>query len=532
MLDPIQMFLVTAIALVGAGGIIMLINTMSAPRRHSARTLLKEAEDTVAFLFDDTTLVDATPAGRAIFARRDSSKSDWDQFVVIFGPRFLTLRKEVAHLAEDGSRRIEATTQDGSYIDAEFWDGMARLTYFETPQAHMGSDIVAQSALMQEAETLRSIADDSPQLIWKETLTGEIVWANRIYIAQADKLHPATSETGPTWPPASLFPNIDHPHETDRTLVRRIAVQPKDGRDPQWYEVTSVVRGTEVVHFGTDVNEIVRTETMRHNFVQTMGNTFAQLSIGLAIFDKDRRLMIFNPALGDLTGLSVQFLSGRPQLQGFLDGLREMRMLPEPKNYAAWREDMAALELAAKHGTYCENWDIPNGQTFRVTGRPHPDGAIAFLFEDISAEVSLTRRFRAELEVSQAALDSMDEAVAVFSAAGTLTISNAAYTRLWASDAIPSFADTSVVEQSRLWQQMSAPSSLWGQIREFVGGFTDRSPLTEIVALKDGRHLACRIVPMPRGGSLIGFRHDVDVVTDVTSPGTGRTARELLSVAG
>jgi hypothetical protein len=41
----------------------------------------------------------------------------------------------------------------------------------------------------------------------------------------------------------------------------------------------------------------------------------------------------------------------------------------------------------------------------RVTGRPHPNGAIAFLFEDISQEVSLTRRFRTDLDLDRGILD-------------------------------------------------------------------------------------------------------------------------------
>ena len=62
-------------------------------------------------------------------------------------------------------------------------------------------------------------------------------------------------------------------------------------------------------------------------------------------------------------------------------------MMPEPKDYRSWRQQMSDLEAAAQNGTYEETWALPTGQTYRVTGRPHPDGAVALLFEDISAEV-------------------------------------------------------------------------------------------------------------------------------------------------
>jgi PAS domain-containing protein len=56
-----------------------------------------------------------------------------------------------------------------------------------------------------------------------------------------------------------------------------------------------------------DVTEIVRAQQAQKNFVQTLTKTFATLSIGLAIFDRNRQLMLFNPALIDLTALPPIF---------------------------------------------------------------------------------------------------------------------------------------------------------------------------------------------------------------------------------
>ena len=60
-----------------------------------------------------------------------------------------------------------------------------------------------------------------------------------------------------------------------------------------------------------------------------------------------------------------------------------------------------------------------------MKGRPHPDGAIAFLIEDISAEVALTRNYRAELEMGQALLDVVEDGFAVFSSSGIMMFCNA-----------------------------------------------------------------------------------------------------------
>ena len=136
-------------------------------------------------------------------------------------------------------------------------------------------------------------------------------------------------------------------------------------------------------------------------------------------------------ANGVFTRLATGFLTARPTLYAFLDRLREARMVPEPKDYRSWRNQMNTLEAAASSGHHVEMWSLPGGQTYRVTGRPHPDGAVAFLFEDITSEISLTRKFRADLSLGAEVLDALDDAVAVFAANGEALIVNRRYADLW-----------------------------------------------------------------------------------------------------
>ena len=91
----------------------------------------------------------------------------------------------------------------------------------------------------------------------------------------------------------------------------------------------------------------VHAEAALRSFIQTLSQTFAHLKIDFAIFDRRRQLVLFNPALGDLTGLAPEFLSSRPTLFSLLDALRERRMIPEPRDYKHWRREMLELEAAA-----------------------------------------------------------------------------------------------------------------------------------------------------------------------------------------
>ena len=157
-----------------------------------------------------------------------------------------------------------------------------------------------------------------------------------------------------------------------------------------------------------------------------MSKTFAHLSTGLAIFDRKRALIHFNPALLDITGLDFETLSLKPDLASFLDTLRGKGFLPEPKNYHDWRDQLAKLESAAEKGSYRDVWEPREGLTYRVSGKPHPDGAIAFLLEDAHA-----RETRAELCLLENALNAVTTPHVIFDGLGAYVRSNPAFQSIW-----------------------------------------------------------------------------------------------------
>jgi len=170
------------------------------------------------------------------------------------------------------------------------------------------------------------------------------------------------------------------------------------------------------------------------------------------------------------------------------------------------------LEVAAENGSYSETWSLPGNLTYRITGRPHPDGAVAFLFEDISADITLTRQFKRELEISQALLDNMEDATAHFMVGGTLVQTNKAYNELWGMGAKSPraagiFEEMNVIEVCRSWLSATEPTPVWGDFRDFVLDTGERGEWEAIVRMKDGSDLLCRFVPTSGGGSQAIFRH-------------------------
>ena len=194
-----------------------------------------------------------------------------------------------------------------------------------------------------------------------------------------------------------------------------------------WYDITAQLKDHETLWFASPVDGEVRAEESRREFIQTMSKTFAQLSTGLPIFDRKRTLIHFNPALLDITGLDFEALSLKPDLASFLDTLRTKEFLPEPKDYGDWRDRLALLESTAKKGSYRNIWEPRDGVNYRVTRKPHPDGAIAFLLEDISAETAHAREARAELCLLENALNTVTAPLVIFDGLGAYVRSNSTF---------------------------------------------------------------------------------------------------------
>ncbi|SDE64194.1 PAS-domain containing protein [Limimaricola pyoseonensis] len=491
---PLSVLVLVLLASSASAALIVMLAAWPLRRRRAAR------EPKSVFLFDGTALVDASPAGRRLVEQVPGG-ADRDRLAQLLEYRFPGLTARLAAAQGDGEFRLPGRDGLGA-IMVEHWEGLTRLTLAPGGKAPP-VDRLAFEALCDELATLRSIGDCAPQLIWKQTPEGRVIWANGAYLGLVRRSAP---DAVGRWPPPALFPAEDSPAE-ERPERRRVALVLPGAPRRRNYEITRLRRGGEEVCFALDVTELVEAEQARRNFVQTLTKTFAQLSIGLAIFDRQRKLVMFNPALLDLTGLPVAFLSSRPQIQTVLDRLRDRNMLPEPKDYASWREQLAALEAQASRGTYCETWALPGGQTYKVTGRPHPDGAVAFLFEDISAEISLTRHFRAEIDTAQAVLDSFDTAVVVFSASGTRLMHNRAYADLWGCPGeAPDGAG--IAEELARWRRAAAPTPLLDRLRDFVGRFGPREAWSGQLRLTDGRGLSGHFAPLAGGMTLVKFTLD------------------------
>ncbi|MBU2957205.1 PAS-domain containing protein [Paracoccus sp. 1_MG-2023] len=472
---------------------------LSGANRPGSARFLDAPIQPMVFLFRDGSLIDATPPARGLLDRVGTVDDDWGRLMRWIGPRIPEAAELLTQLGRTG--RVDLTGREGQgaatlrMVAEDLGEGVVRVSLVDPGAEHAGIvvDSMSLQAMEEELQLLRDALDQTPMLVWREDVGDRITWANSAYLRRAEtRNHGALG-----WPLPRLL-DTPRPVPGAGTSTRRAALE--DHGQVSWYDVHSHRTGEQRMMFALPADAAVRAERSMRDFLQTLTKTFADLPIGLAIFDQRRNLQLFNPALIDLTRLPAGFLTARPTLFDFLDQLRELRMAPEPKDYRSWRQQMANLESAAATGHHVETWSLPGGQTYRVTGRPHPDGAVAFLFENITSEMAMTRRFRADLLLGTTVLDGLEEALLVFDSGGQVILTNEAYRGLWGE--VP---DT-LMDAMIAWEGRAASGAAFSALRDALRlAFEDRA-LSGAITGPQGQLLGWTLTSLSGDRAMLRFR--------------------------
>jgi PAS domain-containing protein len=501
---------VVAAALFATGIGITALWLLPGRDRSQASSIFIDGSLGTVFLFDGETLVDSTANARSLLAVSPIEGNHWAKLMAFLSTRFDAIEAKLNRIAVDGAIEIANLAPNNPMIlRAENAGGLTRIALIEDRHDDSLTPLnpLAHRAMQDELTLLRDMVSAQPLLVWRENAEGDVIWGNGPYLVNAFTAQGANGDLG--WPLPKIFnTSALMAHQDQR---QSIVMQ---GQVQKWFEIAHKPYGEGRLLFATSADATMLAESALRDFMQTLTKTFAQLPIGLAIFDNRRKLQLFNPALMELTDLAPDFLSSRPSMLAVLDAMRDRNMLPEPKNYPDWRRQLLQMEKAAAQGQYEETWSLPDGQTYKVVGRPHPNGALALLIEDITGETSRTRSYRADLELGQSVIDELTGAIAVFSQAGELVMSNAAYAKLWQHDPAATLAQNTVRTLSAHWRAMAAPNGIWAEMDEYVATVGDRTSWQGEARLMDGRLLSCCCAPLARGATLIQF----DLIAPIENP--------------
>jgi len=411
------------------------------------------------------------------------------------------------------SRRIEALTLRGeAFIGQVLVAGGA----LEVEGRAAGAVCWLRLSLRQEAQTglpgapmMGEFLDAQPDPIWLASPSGAVLWANKAWLAAVEAA--SVEEAGQQGldldgGAKTLIAEAAAAGEA-RSAVRWITVR---GRRRAFQVLARPLQGAAVAVWAHDVTEQEETRETLRRHVEAHDETLNHIGEAVAIFSGARRLLFHNTAFAQLWGLEPAWLEERPSHGEVLDRLRQRRRLPETVDYAAFKA--AELKLYESAGPLADEiWTLPDGRSLRVVRQPHPLGGLLLLFSDITGELKTKAQYNSLIQVQQATLDKLSDAVAVFGSDGRLRLHNEAFAGLWGISAPQMDAAGDFDGVVELCVPLVHDLGFWRELKARVTD-TDpqaRAPLAGEIKTSAGRIIAFQSRPLPDGATLLAF-------TDVT----------------
>ena len=408
-------------------------------------------------------------------------------------------------IGEPAGGLIRLVLRDAELLDVKLKDAAERISAADT--ALLGHQ--------WEQATLSGLIEDAPIIAWNRTADGEVNWSggeikvrnSSIGAAQTVDLIVARTKL-------NRMPVL-----AGQPQKSRIEIVVNDGADTISLHVLEVIRhdGTRI-GFATDAGTAASAERTLTRFVQTMTETFAHLTVGLAIFDRNQTLALFNPALVQMWQVEPTWLARRPSLRDIIDELRSTRRLPDLQDFHKWRSRILGLFENTEAADYEELWHLADGSNIRVLARPHPHGSLAFIFDDVTERVRLEQRYRHSIDLRRATLDRLNEGVAVFGVNGLLQFVNQAFHEIWGTDGESVYAAMHARQLVALCEQLTIDSELWLRLHNFITGEENRRTWSEQICMGSGRQLTARVAPLPDGSTMVVFSDTSDNMVEQKRP--------------
>jgi signal transduction histidine kinase len=372
------------------------------------------------------------------------------------------------------------------------------------------SSIVGEDAGLPTAPRFAAFLDARTSPAWIAAADGSAVWVNAAWLSAvgAASLDDAAARRASFDKSADLLASEAANLGQRREAVRWVSF---DGRRRALRITAQPLDGGGVGVWTDDVTEAEDLREALKKNIEAHDETLNHIADAVAIFSQTKRLSFHNTAFAEMWGLEPAWLAERPTHSEVLDRLRQRRRLPETADYGKWKA--AELDRYESLGSAPDDlWSLPDGRTLRVVRQSHPLGGVVLLFSDITGELKLKAQYNALIQVQQATLDKLNDAVAVFGSDGRLRLHNEAFERFWnITDQQLGLAHDfeGVVE---LCIPRLHDMGFWRELKGRVAD-TDpqaRAPISGEVKTSDSRIVVYQSRPLPDGATLIAFADVTD----------------------
>jgi signal transduction histidine kinase len=348
---------------------------------------------------------------------------------------------------------------------------------------------------------LRCALEAADMPAWTRDSLGRIVWCNIPYARAVDApdADAAIDTGGEMFDPATRREATAALKETGAWKRRASAVVGGELRAFDAVEARTAVGSAGVAR---DVSEIVALKADMERNEGDYSRMIDRLSTAVAIFDKAKRLTLYNAAYRQIWSLEPAFLDQRPTDGEILDRLRAERQLPEQVDFRAWKaQQLSAYQAIEPSETV---WHLPDGRALRVVMSPNPKGGVTYLYDDATQSYALASQVTALTHVQGETLDALKEAVAAFGADGRIKLFNPAFAELWQIDPAVLRDRPHIDEIARACKPLCHDPRMFDELRAAIVDLPEhRQSRTARIERADGLILDCAALPLPDGATLM-----------------------------
>ncbi len=340
-------------------------------------------------------------------------------------------------------------------------------------------------------------------LAWGRDSEGRLVWCNAPYAKAVE----AADENAAAEQGAELFdPGLRR--EATAALSQAGAWKRRAGAvvggERRTFEVAEVCTAYGSAGVAYDVSEAAALKAEMERNEDDYSRMIDRLSTAVAIFDKSKRLTVYNAAYRQMWSLEPAFLDTHPTDGEVLDRLRTKRQLPEQADFRAWKAQLMEAYQAIEPSETV--WYLPDGRALRVVTSPNPKGGVTYLYDDATQSYALASQVTSLTHVQGETLDALKEGVAVFGADGRMKLFNPVFAAMWGIDPARLSDHPHLDAIADGCRALCRDPALWDDLRGMVVGLHEhRAGLAVRIERRDELTLDCAALPLPDGATLLTF---------------------------
>lgn len=356
----------------------------------------------------------------------------------------------------------------------------------------------------------RAALEMLPLPIWVRNKHLVLTWANRAFLSATDS---------PTLREALLKDaSLDR---SERDLARTAG----EGNDVVGAKRYAVIRGERraltldfkrlpdrsIAGYALDTTTLARAEARLQLNVDAFGAVLNTLDTAVAIFGADQRMIAYNSAYVNMWKLPETWLDTQPTLSDVLDRLRELRLVPEQHNFAAWKQEYLKQFDDAEQQVL-DTWHLPTGMSVDVRTVPYLLGGTVYLFRDISKNLQDEASHQLLARTQRALLNTLDQALALFGPDGRLRMHNDAFARLWRMEEGDLKGAPHLTRIAALCAERMGRDGIWSMIAAGVNASApEQFEEWGDLARADGVMLSVALTRLPDGATLLTFSDQTDL---------------------